>query len=137
MPDPNPAPDAAPPTLYALIGGASAVQALVDRFYDHMDRRPESAAIRAMHPADLAGSREKLYLFLTGWLGGPPLYMARHGHPRLRARHLPFAVDTSARDQWMVCMRLALAETVAEEDLRGLIDGALARLADHMRNTEG
>lgn len=127
----------APPTLFELIGGAPAVQALVDRFYDHMDQRPESAAIRAMHPADLASSREKLYLFLTGWLGGPPLYMARHGHPRLRARHLPFAVDTSARDQWMACMRLALAETVPEEELRGVIDGALARLADHMRNMEG
>ena len=132
-------PDAVPdaPTLYDLIGGAGAVQTLVDRFYDHMDRLPEAAPIRAMHPPDFAGSREKLYLFLSGWLGGPPLYIARHGHPRLRARHLPFAVDTAARDQWMMCMRLALAETVADAELRSSIDGALDRLADHMRNTPG
>ncbi|MFN7146825.1 MAG: group II truncated hemoglobin [Myxococcota bacterium] len=123
-------------TLYDAIGGDAGVRRLVDRFYDHMDVLPETATLRAMHPPDLAESRDKLYWFLSGWLGGPPLYVERKGHPRLRARHLPFAVDTDARDQWMRCMDLALAEVVPDEGLRQPLQGALHRLATHMINRE-
>jgi hemoglobin len=87
-----------------------------------------------MHPADLSGSREKLYWFLSGWLGGPQHYVERRGHPRLRARHFPFAVDDDAAAQWMACMTAALAETVPDVELRDTLAGALARLALHMRN---
>ena len=88
-----------------------------------------------MHPDDLTSSREKLYLFLSGWTGGPQLYVQQHGHPRLRMRHLPFAVDESARDQWMLCMRRALEETVPDPAVREYLDAALYRVADFMRNT--
>jgi hemoglobin len=124
-------------TLFNEIGGEVPVRALVDRFYDLMDTLPEAAPIRAMHPADLSTSREKLYLFLVGWLGGPQLYIARFGHPRLRARHMPFAVDTAARDQWMLCMNQALAEQVSDPGMRAQLGSALGRVADHMRNQPG
>lgn len=113
------------------------VRALVDRFYDLMDARPEARAIRAMHPTDLAHSREKLHLFLRGWLGGPQTYVERFGHPRLRARHLPFRIDDDAALQWMSCMSDALAELVPEPELREAMAGALRRMAAHMRNVEG
>lgn len=114
--------------------GEDGVRRLVDRFYDLMDTLPEAAEVRAMHPRDLRGSREKLFWFLSGWLGGPPLYVERKGHPRLRMRHLPFAVDDAARDQWMLCMNRALDEVVAEPDLRAFLARQLGRVADHMRN---
>lgn len=121
-------------TVYEAIGGEVGVRALVDRFYDQMDREPSVRALRDLHPADLAESREKLWWFLSGWLGGPPLYLQRKGHPRLRARHLPFAIDAVARDQWMACMRIALAEASLEAPLRERLDDALFKLADHMMN---
>jgi hemoglobin len=99
-----------------------------------MDSLPEAYAIRQLHPANLAGSEDKLRMYLSGWLGGPQLYVERFGHPRLRARHLPFAIDGNARDQWLMCMRLAMAEVIADEKLRTGLDYALADLADHMRN---
>ncbi|MEZ4401903.1 MAG: group II truncated hemoglobin [Kofleriaceae bacterium] len=120
---------------FERLGGEAGVRRLVDHFYDRMDQRPDCAPIRAMHPADLASSRDKLAWFLTGWLGGPPVYVQRFGHPRLRARHLPFAIDDAARDQWMSCMREALAATItADEPLRAHLELTLSRLADHMRN---
>jgi hemoglobin len=126
----------APPqqTVYDALGGEAGVRALVDRFYDEMDRDPAVKVLRDMHPPDLAESRDKLFWFMSGWLGGPPLYIERKGHPRLRARHFPFAVDASARDQWMKCMRVALAESSLEAPLRERLDDALFKLADHMIN---
>lgn len=114
--------------------GEEGVRRLVDRFYDRMDALPEAAEVRAMHPRDLRGSREKLFWFLSGWLGGPPLYVEKKGHPRLRARHLPFAIDDAARDQWMLCMRQALAEVVEDAELSAYLERQLGRVADHMRN---
>jgi len=124
----------AAPTPYQAIGGESALRALVQRFYQLMDTLPESYAIRQLHPADLRGSEEKLFMFLSGWLGGPQLYFEKYGHPRLRARHLPFAIGAAERDQWMLCMRLAMREQIADTQLRAKLEKALADLADHMRN---
>jgi hemoglobin len=121
---------------FEQLGGAPVVARLVARFYDLMDR-PEVAALRGLHATSLAMSREKLTLYLTGWLGGPQLYIERYGHPRLRARHLPFAIGALEAAQWMDCMRLAMAEVVVDARLRGEMDGALARLAGHMINQPG
>ena len=119
---------------YERLGGEQAVRKLVDRFYELMDTLPEAKAIRALHPADLTGSRDKLFKFLSGWLGGPSLYMEEFGHPRLRARHLPFPIGMAERDAWLLCMERALAETEMEELLRVHLLQSLRNTADHMRN---
>ncbi|OHX14901.1 hemoglobin-like protein [Chromobacterium sphagni] len=121
-------------TPYQLLGGEGVVRWLCDRFYDIMDSEPAVAPLRAMHPADLAGSRQKLFMFLSGWLGGPSLYMEAFGHPRLRMRHMPFAVDEAARDQWMLCMRQAVGELVVEDWLKHKLLEAFYNTADFMRN---
>ena len=124
----------APTTLYDALGGAVGLRALVDRFYALMDTLPEARTIRAMHPADLSGSVEKLFEFLSGWTGGPPLYIEKHGHPRLRARHMPFPIDTPAAQAWMRCMSQALTEQVPDAQLRDQLVAAFTNVAAHMRN---
>lgn len=123
-----------PTTPYERLGGESALHRLVDRFYDIMDTEPEAYVIRKLHPADLAGSRQKLFEFLSGWLGGPALYEQRHGHPRLRARHLPFAIGAAERDAWTACMDQAMRDVGVEDALREELHAALFRTADFMRN---
>src|SRR5512145_806644 len=123
-------------TPYDRIGGDAKVRELVDRFYDLMDFEPAYQQLRRVHGSSLESAREKLYLFLSGWLGGPPLYMDRYGHPRLRARHLPFAIGTRERDQWLACMKQALAETGCPEDLAPRLLEAFFQTADWMRNRE-
>ncbi len=121
-------------TPFVAIGGEDRVRELVDRFYDAMDDDPACAPIRALHPDDLTESREKLFLFLCGWLGGPQYYVQQRGHPRLRMRHAPFAIDGDARDQWLKCMTRALDEMHIDGDLRTFLDGRFAHVADFMRN---
>ena len=136
---PNPTEDAATAaqTPYALLGGEQAVRALVERFYDLMDLEPQYAAIRKLHAADLAHAREKLFLFLSGWLGGPGLYVERYGHPMLRARHLPFSIGIAERDQWIACMEQAMVEVGVAGDLRDRLRQAFFQTADWMRNRAG
>jgi hemoglobin len=122
------------PTPYELIGGDPAVRSLVERFYDLMELEPAYSQLRRVHGSTLESAREKLYLFLSGWLGGPPLYTDRYGHPMLRARHLPFAIGDVERDQWMACMRQAMEETDVPQDLRAGLGEAFQRTADWMRN---
>ena len=124
-----------PPSPYGLIGGEPVVRKLVDRFYDLMDEDPDFFAIRQLHPATLGSSRDKLFKFLLGWLGGPPLYEQEFGHPRLRARHLPYAIASAERDQWMACMMRAMADVGLEENLRKRLAQSFFQTADWMRNT--
>jgi hemoglobin len=124
-------------TAYEAIGGDAPLRALVDRFYDLMDLEPGYAALRALHPTALEGSRDKLHWFLSGWLGGPDLYQQRFGHPRLRARHLPYAIGIAERDQWMACMRQAMSECAVDPHLQERLATALAGTADWMRNKGG
>ena len=120
-----------------MIGGEAKVRALIDRFYDLMDTTPEYYVIRKLHPPALTGSRDKLYLFLSGWLGGPQLYAEKFGHPMLRARHLPFAIGVAERDAWIACMRQAMGGVIADEKLRTWLAEQLFKTADWMRNREG
>ena len=123
-------------TPYELLGGDAGVRRLVDRFYDLMDTAPEAATVRALHAASLKASREKLYMFLVGWTGGPQLYVERHGHPRLRMRLFPFAIGAKERDEWLWCMDRALADQPMPEWLHEHLRRRLHELADHMRNRE-
>ena len=121
---------------YERLGGDQGVRRLVDRFYDLMDSLPEAQGIRKMHAASLDSSRDKLYMFLSGWLGGPGLYVEKYGHPRLRARHLPFAIGEAERDAWMHCMSQALDELELDPMLRDHLKQSLWNTADHMRNLQ-
>lgn len=123
-------------THYEQIGGEAGVQRLVECFYDIMEQRADLAELRAMHAKSLKGSREKLFLFLSGWLGGPQLYTEKHGPPHLRQRHMPFAIGDAERDQWMSCMVQALEEAGIEAGLREELTKAFWKVADFMRNKE-
>lgn len=124
-------------TPYELIGGEEKVFALVDRFYDLMDEMPEYYGIRKLHPATLDGSRAKLKMYLSGWLGGPQLYVEKFGHPRLRARHLPFSIGADERNQWLACMYSAMEQTGVSQELQARLQEAFFGVADWMRNREG
>lgn len=122
---------------YQRLGGEEAVRKLVDRFYELMDSLPQAQDIRAMHPSDLSVSADKLFKFLSGWLGGPQLYMEEFGHPRLRMRHMHVPIDETARDAWMLCMKKALEEMdVDDEMLKQHLLHSLFKMADFMRNQE-
>lgn len=124
-------------TPFVRLGGEPGVRALVDRFYDLMELEPTFAGIRALHPSELEGSRDKLHWFLCGWLGGPNLYIERFGHPRLRARHLPYAIGIAERDQWMACMMQAMQDQGVDDTLAQRLTEAFFGTADWMRNKGG
>ena len=124
-------------TTYEKIGGEATVARLCDRFYELMDVTPQFKELREMHPADLKSSRDKLYMFLSGWFGGPDLFVEQFGHPRLRARHMPFAIGVKERDQWVACMVLAMEDVGIEENIRKILIGNFFNTADFMRNREG
>jgi hemoglobin len=121
-------------TAFEVLGGEAGVRALVDHFYDLMDLDPAYAKLRALHPQTLDGSRDKLFWFLCGWLGGPDHYQQRFGHPRLRARHLPYRIGIAERDQWMACMKQAMVEQHIDPALAERLAEAFFGTADWMRN---
>ena len=124
-------------TAFERLGGEAHVRALVDRFYDLMDLEPGYAELRAVHGPTLDNARDKLFWFLCGWLGGPQHYVERFGHPRLRARHLPFSIGIRERDQWLACMRQAMGEQGVESALADRLAEAFFNTADWMRNRGG
>jgi hemoglobin len=120
--------------LYELIGGAEKLREMVDRFYDLMELEPEFSGIRVLHPTSIDSSRDKLFWFLSGWMGGPDLYIEQFGHPRLRARHLSFSIGVSERDQWLRCMAWAMQDVGIEEGLQQHLMTSFYQTADWMRN---
>lgn len=127
MPEPN-------ISLYEMIGGETALRVLVDRFYDAMDSAPEASKVRAIHPDDLTNSRDKLFMFLSGWSGGPPLYIQTYGHPRLRQRHMPFPIGKAERDEWLWCMDRALEQSGFEVQLVEHLKAKFTEIANSMQN---
>ncbi len=121
-------------SLYELLGGETGVRTLVDRFYDLMDSSPEAAQIRAIHPKSLKQSREKLFLFLSGWSGGPQTYIETRGHPALRMRHAPFSIGETESSQWEWCMHKALDEMEIHEQVREYLKGHFSDATKFLRN---
>lgn len=121
-------------SLYEMLGGETGLRSLVDRFYDLMDSSPEAETIRAFHARSLKQSREKLFMFLSGWSGGPQLYIERFGHPRLRMRHMPFSIGAVERDQWLWCMNKALDESQLDSRVVDYLKARFTETADFMRN---
>jgi hemoglobin len=124
-------------TPFEMIGGEKKVRQLVDRFYDLMDLEPQYAQLRATHGTELERARQNLFWFLCGWLGGPAHYESRFGHPRLRARHMPFVIGIVERDQWIACMDHAMGDVAIAESLRARLRESFFQTADWMRNTPG
>ena len=127
-----------PQSLFDLLGGEPEatyqIRAIVEAFYDVMDSDEKAKPIRQMHPEDLTSSREKLFMFLSGWTGGPQLYIERYGHPFLRRRHLPFKIGEEERDQWIYCMTKGMLNLKMEEEKIKALLNALYPIADFMRN---
>ncbi len=122
------------PTLFDEIGGYSKIKELVDQFYDLMELDSQFAELRKVHPIQLDSSREKLTMFLSGWTGGPNLYIEKYGHPKLRARHLPYPINLEMRDQWLRCMGQAMNDVQIPEPLWERLLKAFFDTADWMRN---
>ena len=121
-------------SLYELMGGEIGLRKLVERFYDLIDSSPEAAQIRALHPKSLKQSREKFFMFLSGWSGGPQLYIEKYGHPRLRMRHIPFSIGVVERDQWLWCMNKSLGEMDLDPLVLEHLKSRFAEAADFLRN---
>lgn len=124
-------------SLYDLIGGETGLRTLVERFYDLVESAPEAAQLRALHAQSLNQSREKLFMFLSGWSGGPSLYIEKYGRPALRMRHAPFSIGDLERDQWIWCMNKALDESQIDPLTVANLKSRFAEVADFMRNREG
>jgi hemoglobin len=123
-------------SLYQLIGGEDGLKSLVERFYDIIDSAPQATRLRALHPKSLKQSREKFFMFLSGWTGGPQLYVEKFGHPRLRMRHMPFSIGVIERDQWIWCMSKALEESNLDPRVIEYLKARLGETADFLRNKE-
>lgn len=124
-------------SMFERIGGAIIIDRLVESFYQRMDALPQASVIRAMHAEDLSSTKQVLKRYLTEWTGGPKLYSPEKGHPRLRQRHMGFAIGEAERDAWLLCMRGALEETVSDTAARQELYENMAKLADWMRNQSG
>ena len=123
-------------TTYELIGGEAGVARLTERFYQLMESVPQFRELRKLHPEDLAGSRDKLFMFLSGWSGGPQLYLEARGHPRLRMRHMPFVIGPAERDQWVWCMHKALDELDTQPQVRDYLKAHFVDAAEFLRNND-
>lgn len=115
-------------TPYEMMGGEAMVRRVAERFYEIMDTSPEAAAIRAMHGQDLSAIKERLFEFLSGWLGGPPLYFQRPGHKCIMSAHRPYPIGAAERDQWMMCIRRAMEDCGVEPEVRKLLDQPFMRM---------
>jgi len=105
-------------TPYEILG-QQGVRELADAFYDVMDELPQAARVRAMHADNLDDIKRKLAAYLTGWMGGPPVYLAAFGSVCLTDAHAPYAIDQQAREQWLFCMQQALQRVHAELESKG------------------
>jgi hemoglobin len=121
---------------YERIGGDEGLKKLVTLFYDNMEALPEAKLVRDLHAKDLRSAREKLFMFLSGWMGGPDRYIAAFGHPRLRARHLPFPIGNEERDQWLMCMQKALNELDIDTMFKEQLMSSFTQTANHMINKD-
>jgi hemoglobin len=122
-------------TPYVMLGGQDGVDALAKAFYDRMERDDDVTQVRSLHAEDLTEAREKFRKFLTGWLGGPQLYMEAFGHPRLRMRHAPFSIGDDQVTEWLTCMGRAMDDCTIEGPIRSFLDERFIHVANFLRNT--
>ena len=121
-------------SLYQLIGGQDGLKKLVKAYIEALDTRPEARHLRSLYPESLDFSEQRMIEYLSGWLGGPALYLERPGMPMLREKPQMIPISGSTRDEWMYCMRVALANTIEDVQLRLTLEGAFWRMADSLRH---
>jgi len=121
-------------SLYSRLGGEAVLRQFVSHLYAFMDEAEVVQPVRKMHSQDLSYAADRLFMFLSGMLGGPPLYMEAFGHPRLRRKHLSFSIGDEERDQWLLCAQYAADQLAVEETIRTELMMVLSRMADHLRN---
>lgn len=121
---------------YELLGGEQGVRRLADEFYQVMAERTEAAKIREMHAPNLSAIKDKLFMFLSGWMGGPDLYLQKYGTICLSSAHAAYAIGADERDQWLACMDQALINIDASDELREMLKGPMFQLADVMKNKD-
>ncbi len=123
-------------TPYQILG-EDGIRDLTEAFYDIMDKSPEAAGIRRLHAQDLAPMKQKLAEYLTGWMGGPPVYAQKYGGVCMTEPHEPYHIGPEERDQWLWCMDRALQRIDASEELVEMLKVPMFRVADAVRNREG
>jgi len=121
---------------YYKLGGEEGISKLVERFYFHMDTNPSAKSCRELHGKTLDSAATKLGMFLSGWLGGPSLYIEKYGHPRMRKRHFPFQIGAQQRDEWLLCMRDAMNDMKLDAEFDHYLWQAFRRFSEHMRNQD-
>lgn len=124
-----------PQTPYQILGNEG-IRKLADAFYEVMDERPQAATIRAMHAQNMDLIKDKLYEYLTGWMGGPPLYAAKYGTVCLTDPHKPYPIGPDERDQWLDCMQEALERIGASDELKAMLKEPMFLIADTVRNRD-
>ncbi len=122
-------------TPYQLLGDEG-IRKLADAFYEEMDAQPQAETIRAMHAANLDMIKDKLYEYLSGWMGGPPLYSEKYGTVCLTDPHKPYPIGPDERDQWLKCMDGALERIDASEELKQMLKDPMYQVADIIRNRD-
>ena len=122
-----------PSSPYQVLG-EEGIKNLTEAFYDIMDATSDVAELRAMHAKDLSPMKEKLAEYLTGWMGGPPVYSQKYGSVCMTEPHAGYDIGPKLRDQWLLCMKKALEKIEASEELCEMLEVPLFRIADAVRN---
>ncbi len=123
-------------TPYELLGGEVGIRQLANVFYDVMDELPQASSIRAMHGAHLEEIKQKLFEYLSGWLGGPHLYHQKYQTVCLTKPHKPYAIGPAERDQWLMCMKETLRRIKAGPEVCEMLENPFFGIADAIRNTD-
>ncbi|OUR97485.1 globin [Halobacteriovorax marinus] len=123
-------------TPYLLIGEEKGIRKLVDRFYHYMGTLSEAKRCRDLHIGDIEPIKEKLFMFLSGWLGGPSLYIEKFGHPKMRRRHFPFEIGIIEKDEWLLCMRKAMDDMKLIAEFDQYLWKSFTDFSEHMRNKD-
>lgn len=124
--------------MFDKIGGFEVIDKLVNDFYEIMSTDPLAEDCFATHSGkEIRESAEKLKFFLSGWTGGPQLYLEKYGHPRLRMRHFPFKIGPKEADQWLYCMRKALAQSSIEPGVQEALLNAFSQVTTMLTGNHG
>ncbi len=123
--------------LYSRLGGAPTLRKFVDNLYDFMDYFTPVENVRKMYPEDLSDARNRLFMFLSGMLGGPPLYENGCGYAKLRQKHMHLKIGDKEREQWLFCAQNAANQLDIDSRVRDALMVKITEMANHLHNQAG